>query len=153
MLLLVVNFVTSKHVTYYHAYLGREMRTECLQACAKFPFRSSFACAKYYPGLWFLWIHSVVPNDSVSEHWRPWAYCADALADLSLRCPHMSEDTFSHGSAHLIVVNILLYKTVISDVFSHLGANLEILAMHHTECQIKYVQIITFRVMVSNSSL
>ena len=108
------------------------MRNECLQACAKCPFRSSCSCAKYYPGLWFLWIHSVVPNDSVSEQWRSWSYCADALADLGLRCPHMSEDTFSHGSAHLIVVNILLYKTVISDVFSHLGVNFEILVMQHT---------------------
>ena len=27
---------------------------------------------------------------------------ADAQADLGIRCPHMSEDTFSHGAAPIL---------------------------------------------------
>ena len=56
-------------------------------------------------------IHSIVSNDSISGQWRPrsdcasgqwrpWSDCADAQSDLGLRCPHMLEDTFSHGAAH-----------------------------------------------------
>ena len=60
-------------------------------------FRSSCACAKYHPGVCSPFIHSIVSNDSVNERGRPWSDCADAHADLGLRCPHMPEDTFSHG--------------------------------------------------------
>ena len=45
-------------------------------------------------------IHSVIDNDSFSGKWRPWSDCADAQADLGIRCPQMPEDTFSYGSAH-----------------------------------------------------
>ena len=31
----------------------------------------------------------------------PWSDCADAQSDLGLSCPHMAEDTFSHGAAQL----------------------------------------------------
>ena len=62
-------------------------------------FRSSCACAKYHPGLHSLIIHSVVSSDSVSGLWRPWTDCANAQADLGLRCPHVPEDKFSHGAA------------------------------------------------------
>ena len=47
--------------------------------------RSSCACAKYHPGLWSIFIHSVVSNDSVGGQWRPWS---DARADLGFRGPH-----------------------------------------------------------------
>ena len=52
-------------------------------------------------------IHSVVSNDSGSGQWRPWSDCADAQADLGLRCPHMPEDMFSHGTVRLIDVTPL----------------------------------------------
>ena len=66
-----------------------------LQACAKrTDSDSSCACVKYYPGLWSPFIHSVVSNDSVSGQWRLWSDCADAQADLGLRCTHIPEDTF-----------------------------------------------------------
>ena len=65
-------------------------------------FRSSCACVKYHPGFYSPFIHSVVSNDSVSWKWRTWSDYADVQADLGLRCPHMPEDTFSHGSTHLI---------------------------------------------------
>ena len=52
-------------------------------------------------------IHSVVSNDSGSGQRRPWSDCADAQADLGLRCPHMLEDMFSHGTVRLIDVTPL----------------------------------------------
>ena len=44
--------------------------------------------------------YSFVSNDSVCGQRMPWSDCADAQADLGLRCPYMPEDTFSHGAAH-----------------------------------------------------
>ena len=44
-------------------------------------------------------ITSKVSNYSVSGQWRAWSDCADAQADLALCCPHMPEDTYSHGTA------------------------------------------------------
>ena len=64
-------------------------------------FRSSFACAKYHPSLCSPFIHSVVSDDFVSGQWRPWSDCADAQADLGLRCPHMPDDTFLLGAANI----------------------------------------------------
>ena len=55
-------------------------------------FRSSYACIKYHLGLCSPFIHFVVSNDSVKGQWRPWSDCADAQADLGLRCPHIPED-------------------------------------------------------------
>ena len=51
-------------------------------------FRSSCACAEYLPGLCFLFIYSVVSNNSASGQWMPWSDCADAQADLGFRWPH-----------------------------------------------------------------
>ena len=48
-------------------------------------------------------IHSIVSNDSVRGKRRPWSDCADAQADLGLRCPHMLEDTFSHGVTQNVI--------------------------------------------------
>ena len=63
-------------------------------------FRSSCACAKYQPGLCSPFIHSIVSNVSVSGQWRHWSDCADAQADLGLRCPHMPNDTCKIGNIH-----------------------------------------------------
>ena len=55
---------------------------------------------KVSSGPW-LSVHSVVSDDSISGQWRPWWDCADAQAGLGFRCPHMPEDTFSHGVDHI----------------------------------------------------
>ena len=39
---------------------------------------------------------------SIFGQQRPWSDCADAQADLGLRCPHMPEYTFSHDEAHIV---------------------------------------------------
>ena len=44
-------------------------------------------------------IHTIVANDSVSGHWRPWSDCPDGQSDQGLCCPHMPEDAFSHSPA------------------------------------------------------
>ena len=73
-----------------------------LRTCAKMrKFRSSCTCAKYHPSF-APFIHSIVPNDSVSSEWRPWSDCADTQAELGHRCPHMPED-ISHGTVHLLL--------------------------------------------------
>ena len=64
-------------------------------------FRLYCACAKYVLGLCSQFIHSVVSNDFVSSHGRLQSGCADAQADLGLRCTHMPEDMFVHGAAHI----------------------------------------------------
>ena len=48
-------------------------------------------------------IHSVVFNDSVSGQWRPWSDCADAQADLGLRCSHMPEDTLNMARPNFVI--------------------------------------------------
>ena len=53
---------------------------------------------KYSPGICSSFIHSIVPNDSVNGQRRSESDCADAQADLGIRCPHMPEDRFSHGA-------------------------------------------------------
>ena len=46
------------------------------------------------------------PNNLINGRRRPRLDCADMQSDLSLRCPHMPEDTFSYGAAKLIAWNI-----------------------------------------------
>ena len=75
-------------------------------------FISFCVCRKYHPGLCSSFIHTVVSNDSDSGQWRPWSDCADAQADLGLRCPHMPKDTFSQGASLMTCVrpkNYLIY--------------------------------------------
>ena len=62
---------------------------------------SSCARARSHPGLCSSLIHSMVFIDSVSGRRRPRSDCANAQSDLGLRCPHMPEDTFSHGAAKI----------------------------------------------------
>ena len=54
-------------------------------------FRSSCTRAKYHPGLYFTFIHSVVSSDPVSRQEMSWSECAYAQADLCLRCPRMPD--------------------------------------------------------------
>ena len=57
---------------------------------------------KFHQGLYSLFIHSIVSSESVSGQWKPWLDCADAQADLGLRCPHMPKNTFYHGAANIV---------------------------------------------------
>ena len=57
-----------------------------------------------------------VPSDSTSGQWRPWSDCADAQSDLGLRCPHMPEETFSHGAAHTYLA---LFKAVSFPIYKY----------------------------------
>ena len=43
-------------------------------------------------------------NYHVSGHWKLWWDCADAQADLCLRCPYMPRDTLSYDVAHLVII-------------------------------------------------
>ena len=63
---------------------------------------SPHACAKSNPDICSSFIHSVVSSNSVNGQWRPWSDCADAQADLGLRCPYMPTNTFLHGMANSI---------------------------------------------------
>ena len=67
-------------------------KRKCLRAFAKYTDSgSSHACAKS-PSM-----HSVVSNDSDRGQRRSSSDCADAWADLGLRCQQI------HGGAHLII--------------------------------------------------
>ena len=61
-------------------------------------------CTYYHQSLFSTFIHSVVSNDSFTGHLRPSSDCTNAQADLGFRCPHMPEDTFSHGAAHIELI-------------------------------------------------
>ena len=66
-------------------------------------------------------IHSVVSNISVCGQWRPWSDCADAQADLDIRCPHMSENMFSHGVVELIDDYKIIYVPPLRVIQSEAG--------------------------------
>ena len=51
-----------KAIFWYRTSYGPRLAKTCLRPCAKCAFRSSCACAKYYPGLCFLLLYSVVTN-------------------------------------------------------------------------------------------
>ena len=44
------------------------------------------------------WKHSLVSNNPNSGQRMPCLDCTDAQADLDFCCPHIPEDTFSHGT-------------------------------------------------------
>ena len=52
-------------------------------------------------GLCSPFIHSIVFNDSVIGQWRPWSDCANAQADLGLRCLPTPEYMFLLGTAQM----------------------------------------------------
>ena len=86
--------------------MGRAKQKMYLRACAKCTDSDpSHACAKSHPCICSQLIHSIVSDDSVSGQRRPRSDCADAQADLGLRCPHMPEDAFSHGEAHIYIIS------------------------------------------------
>ena len=71
---------------------------------------SSQACSKSHPDICSSLIDFIMSNDSVSRQQRPWSDCADAQADLGVRCLHMPDDTFLHGVGH-IFLSILTSKS------------------------------------------
>ena len=75
---------------------------------------------------------SAEPNDSISGQWLSWSDCVDAQADLGLRCPHMTEGTFSHGMAHVMLV--ALHRTCL--VLAHLR-KLRISPVQHFSCHVR----------------
>ena len=84
-----------------NAAYGLRQAKKCLRACTKCTDSdSSRACSKSHPCICSPLIHSIESNNSVSGQQSSWSDCADAQADLGLRCPHKLEDTFSHGAAH-----------------------------------------------------
>ena len=91
----VVNYnVLSSKLEFQHK-TALNHRLECIWAASskKVPskkrrFRSFCACTKYHPGLCSSFIH-LVSFDTICEQRMPWSNCADAQADLDLRCPHM----------------------------------------------------------------
>ena len=82
----------------HHCYIAASSE-QCASMHKMRRFRSSCACAKH-PDFCSPFIHLVVSNDSVIGQRRPRQACADAQADLGLRYKHVSEDTFSDGSAY-----------------------------------------------------
>ena len=80
--------------------MGRVKRTSAFEHAENAQIRINLGMRKVLSGR-LLSIHiSVVSNDSVRVQRRPGSDCADAQADLGLRCPQMPEDTFSHGAAN-----------------------------------------------------
>ena len=82
---------------------GLHQAKKCPQTCAKCADSDNPAHAQsFQSGLYSPLIHSMVSNNSVSGQWRPWSDCADAQADLGLRCPHMPEDVFFRTARHTL---------------------------------------------------
>ena len=104
----------------------------CFRACAKCTYSDSIhACAKSNLGICSQLIHSIVANNSASGQGRPWSDCADAQADLGLRCPHMLEDTFSLGAAHILVTS-KEYKIYESCATDTLPDNFQLSKLRHS---------------------
>ena len=82
-------------------------------------FRSSCACAKYHFYLCLPFIHSVISNDFVGGHWRPWSM----QTDLGLCCLHMPRDVFMwHGpydSTPIKVIQMLDWSITAVDYLLH----------------------------------
>ena len=59
--------------------------------------------------------------DSYCRQWRLWSDCIDVQADLSLRCEHISEGTFSHVTnrlftwAQLFKTNDIVSLRIVND--------------------------------------
>ena len=83
--------------------MGRVKRKVPSNVCKMRRLRPSCTCAKYHPCFCSPFIYSVVSNDSDSDKEGP------DQADLGLRCPHMPKDTFSHGAARVIFIQVKFY--------------------------------------------
>ena len=64
------------------------------------------ACAESHPGDCCPLIHSRSSNDSVGE--QKALVRLHGCEDKGLRCPHISEDTFSHGKNFIITIEVKL---------------------------------------------
>ena len=51
-------------------------------------------------------------NDSVSGQWMPWWDCADAQADLGIRCPHMLEKKYFRMARPLYLMLIAVIPRI-----------------------------------------
>ena len=81
---------------------GSSQAKRCLRNSAKCTDSDSYrACAKFHPRICSPFMHSIRSTDSVCGQPRPWSDCANAQADLGLRCPCMHENTVSHGAAEI----------------------------------------------------
>ena len=92
-----------KDVTYHGLRQAKRWPLTCAKSTNS---DSNNAYAKSHPGICISLIRSIVSNDSVSGQRMPWAACAEAQADLGLRCPLMPEDTFLHDAAHKKYANM-----------------------------------------------
>ena len=106
----VIQFTCHIYLTFSDTFslntvlLGPRHSKRCLRTSAKCTYSNiPHACAKCHLGVISLLIHAIVYINSVSGRRRLWSDCADAQADLGLRCPHMPKDTFLHGAAHLMM--------------------------------------------------
>ena len=82
---------------------GPKKAKVCLRACAKcIDSDIPHACAKCPPAICSILNRFIVFNCSDCGQRRPWLDCANAQADLGLRCPHISEDTFLHGTVDVV---------------------------------------------------
>ena len=78
-----------------NTYMSHATRKNTFRPVQNVRIRIILHMRKVSSGICFPLKHPVVSNDSVSYgQRRPWSACADAQADLGLRCPHMPEDTF-----------------------------------------------------------
>ena len=112
--------------------IGRVMRADVFGYIRNMRwFRSSCVNAKYHPGLCSSFIHSVISNDFVSGRWRSWSDSAHAQTDLGICCPHMPEDTFSHGLTPTILVPHFRHQ-----IQTLVKARHEIVYLYKDHCQI-----------------
>ena len=91
---------------------GPRQAETCLRACAKCTYSdSSHACAMTHSCICSQLVHSIVSDDFVSGQRRLWSDCTDAQADLGLRCPYVTEDTFSHVAIYINIRCTYLYNS------------------------------------------
>ena len=100
------------HIGHSNEKLSSNMRIICR-------IRSSCACTKYHLYLCLPFIHSVISNDFVGGHWRPWSM----QTDLGLCCLHMPRDVFMwHGpydSTPIKVLQMLDWSITAVDYLLH----------------------------------
>ena len=81
---------------------GSRQAKKCLRVCAKYADSRHPAHSQSLSRAFALLKHSILSNESFCGQRRPWSDCADAQADLRLRCPHIPKDTLAHGIIHIV---------------------------------------------------
>ena len=81
---------------------GPRQAKKCLRTCAKCAdsdHRAHVQCI-----IWAYAFHSYILHCEwfCKRTEKAWSDCADAQADQGLPCPHLLEDTFTHGAAHIM---------------------------------------------------